>query len=140
MRHKTQQETRTRCTRSYHSFAAIYADLAVASSLPDLASQYNILHQRLNVFACTDTRDPAKFARIKTQVRQRLANYLACLKYPNAASNNDAAERSLRRLVLKRKISFGSLCERTAETTAILLSMLLSCKQRGTLRYYLAGM
>jgi hypothetical protein len=84
-------------------------------------------------------RDPLKLVRVKTQVRQRAAYYLTCLKHPNVASDNNAAERSLRHLVIKRKISFGSLGERTAETMAILLSVLLSYRNHGTLRDYLAG-
>ena len=43
---------------------------------------------------------------------------------------NNQAERSLRHLVLKRKISFGSLTKRTAENLAVLLSVLMSLRQR----------
>lgn len=133
------EDIRAHCTDVYHAFAALYADIEAARISSDPRSRHDALHQRLQILAGTDARDPAKLANIKTQLRQRSARYLTCLRYPNVASDNNAAERSLRHLVLKRKISFGSLCERTAETMAILLSVLMSYKQRGTLRTYLAG-
>ena len=118
----------------------IYTDIETARISSNPISQHDGLRERLTGFSrIMSSRDPAKLVRIKTQVMKRSAQYLTCLKYPNVASDNNAAERSLRHLVLKRKISFGSFSERTAETTAILCSMLLSYRQRGTLRSYLAG-
>lgn len=128
-----------RCAAAYEAFAAIYADIEGARISPSPRSEHDVLLERLQTFARACSLDPAKLSRVKTQVRDRSANYLTCLLHPDVASDNNAAERSLRHLVLKRKISFGSLSERTAETLAILLSVLLSFKQRGTLRNYLTG-
>lgn len=127
------------CARAYATFAAIYADIEMArkSSAPEYA--YDALHERLKTFALPHSSDPAKLSRVKAQVGARTANYLTCLLYPGVASDNNAAERSLRHLVLKRKISFGSFSEKTADTFAVLLSVLLSWKRRGTLRGYLLG-
>lgn len=133
------EPSRAHCVRAYGTFAAIYADVETARTSSDPTSAYDALHERLQAFAEADTRDPAKLGRIKTQVRERSENYLTCLRHPNVAADNNAAERSLRHLVIKRKISFGSMSEGTAETMAILLSVLMSRKQRGELRKYLAG-
>ena len=130
---------RAHCISAYKTFAAVYADIENARTSPDAVSAYDALHERLARFAAPSPRDPAKLARVKTQVRKRVHNYLTCLTHQDVASDNNVAERSLRHLVLKRKISFGSLCERTAETMAILCSVLLSYKHCGTLRNYLAG-
>ena len=100
---------------------------------------HDALLDRLKAFATSHPHDPAKLARIKNQVSERAENYLTCLLHPCVASDNNAAERSLRHLVLKRNISFGSFSEKTAETLAILLSVLMSYKRRGTLRGYLVG-
>ena len=127
------------CVASYRTFAAIYADIETARTSSSPAASYETLLVRLHTFVATDPHDPAKLVRIKKQVSERAENYLTCLIHPDVASDNNAAERSLRHLVLKRKISFGSLSEKTAETLAILLSVLLSFKQRGTLRGYLVG-
>jgi transposase len=127
------------CVVAYTTFAAIYADIETARTSSDPSASYEALLARLQTFAVRDPHDPAKLSRIKKQVSDRAENYLTCLLHPGVASDNNAAERSLRHLVLKRKISFGSLSEKTAETLAILLSVLLSFKQRGTLRDYLVG-
>lgn len=128
-----------RCQGAYEVFALIYADIETARVSSDPRSKHGALLERLTAFSKPDRRDPAKLARVKTQVRDRARSYLTCLRHPGVAADNNAAERSLRHLVIKRRISFGSLSERTAGTMAILLSVLLSWKQRGTLRNYLAG-
>ena len=97
------------------------------------------LMARLQAFSTPCADDPRKLARIKTAVRKRAENYLTCLAHPDVAADNNAAERSLRHLVIKRKTSFGSLTERTAEIVAILCSVLLSWRTRDMLRNYLAG-
>lgn len=124
------------CALVYHTFAAIYSDIEKARAS---AASHAVLLERLRAFALPDPLDVAKLFRIKRQVSERAENYLTCLLHPSVASDNNAAERSLRHLVIKRKTSFGSFSERTAETLAILLSVLLAFKQRGTLRGYLVG-
>ncbi len=133
------KKSRAHCLRAYETFAAIYTDTEQARVTSDPLSARDALHERLQRFVAPHPRDPLKLARVKAQVGERSENYLTCLKHPDVASNNNAAERSLRHLVLKRRVSFGSLCERTAETMAILLSVLLSYRRRGTLRNYLTG-
>lgn len=127
------------CVSAYQEFAGIYADIETARTSSQPALSHDALHERLKTFAEIHLLDPTKLIRVKEQVGKRSRNYLTCLRHPSVASDNNAAERSLRHLVLKRKISFGSLTEKTAETLAILLSVLLSCKRQGTLRGYLMG-
>ena len=127
------------CDATYKTFAAIYAGIEAARTSSEPAASYETLLARLQAFAVTDRLDPAKLSRIKKQVSERAENYLTCLLHPGVASDNNAAERSLRHLVIKRKISFGSFSEKTADTLAVLLSVLLSFKQRGTIRDYLVG-
>jgi hypothetical protein len=56
-------------------------------------------------------------------------NYLTCLKFPGLVPlDNNKAERGLRQLVIKRKISYGSKTDKGAETTSILAFVLLSLK------------
>ena len=127
------------CANVYKSFAMIYTDIEMARVSSDPSARYDALHERLARFAAPSSSDPAKLIRVKLQIEKRSAQYLTCLLHPDVASDNNAAERSLRHLVIKRKISFGSLSERTAETMSILCSVLLSYRTRGTLRNYLAG-
>lgn len=130
---------RVRCATHYETFAALYADLETARTSSDPSARHDALLARLKTFSFPDHRDPLKLARVKASVKDHLASYLTCLRRADVAPTNNAAERSLRHLVIKRKISFGSFSERTAETMAILLSVLMSWKRRGGLRDYLAG-
>ena len=127
------------CVDVYKSFKKIYIDINDACLSPDPQLSYDSLFQRLKTFSIIEDIDPAKLVRIKHQMSARTANYLTCLLHPNVASDNNIAERSLRHLILKRKISFGSFREKTAETLAILASVLLSRRQNGTLSDYLRG-
>lgn len=127
------------CRAPYETFVSIYADIETARQSKKPMAHYNKLLERLVVFSVPCSADPKKLLRVKTQVAARPENYLTCLRFPNVAPDNNAAERSLRHLVIKRKISFGSISKRTAETMAILLSLLFSWKQRGELRNYLVG-
>ncbi len=131
--------THQHCVSAYEEFREIYADIENILVSSDPSSSYDPFLKRLNKFGRKHRLDPAKLTRVKEQVTDRAFSYLTCLKYPGVASDNNAAERSLRHLVLKRKISFGSFKEKTAETLAILTSVLLAYKQRGTLRNYLMG-
>ncbi len=130
---------RAHCRAAYETFAAIYAGVRDALISPDRALHYDAFLKSLTQFAEPDPQDPAKLLRVKAQIRKNPGQYLTCITHQGVAADNNAAERSLRHLVIKRKISFGSLSERTAETMAILCSVLLSYRTRGTLRSYLAG-
>jgi hypothetical protein len=127
------------CMQAYHTFARIYADIEVARTAPVSIRMYDRLLDRLQDFAQTYSDDPMKLARVKKQIADRAECYLTCLKHRDVAGDNNAAERSLRHLVLKRKVSFGSFSSKTADTLAVLLSVLMSYKRRGTLREYLVG-
>jgi hypothetical protein len=127
------------CVTMYHTFAEIYAGIETARTSPTPESTYDTLLERLYAFAQAHALDVKKLTRIKGQISARGQNYLTCLRYPHVASDNNAAERSLRHLVLKRKVSFGSYSEKTADTLAVLLSVLMSYKRQGTLRGYLMG-
>ena len=127
------------CVSTYKTFRKIYADIESARESDDPKSMHASLLERLNSFTISSPLDPTKLTRIKEQVGARAHNYLTCLLHSDVAADNNAAERSLRHLVLKRKISFGSFREKTVLTLAILLSVLMSYKQRGTMTTYLQG-
>lgn len=131
---------RVHCREAYETFAFIYADVEAARTSSGQSPQYDAFLERLKTFSHFDIHDPAKLVRIKKEVGNRPEQFLTCLRHPGIAADNNAAERSLRHLVIKRKTSFGSLTERTADIMSVLYSMLLSYKRRGTLRGYLLGL
>lgn len=110
----------------YAKLGAIYDDLKQNR----VSERYGEFAERLMRLSMIKPNDPRKLIRIKTTLAKNIPNYLTCLADPQIPLTNNLAERSLRHLVLKRKISFGSLTKRTAENLAVLLSVLLSLKQR----------
>lgn len=55
-----------------------------------------------------------------------MPEYLLCVREKDVPPTNNKAERSLRPLVIKRKLSFGSKTQKGAEAMATLLSVLFT--------------
>jgi len=117
---------RQRCKDQYAKICAMYDEVKQNRS----TEHYNEFAERLAHLSAIQATDPKKLVRIKTTLRKNIPSYLTCLSDPRIPLTNNLAERSLRHLVLKRKISFGSLTKRTAENFAVLISVLLSLRQR----------
>ena len=117
---------RNHCKEEYAKLCGIYDELTQNRD----RQRYDEFTRKLISLSAIKPDDPKKLIRVKTTLHRNIPNYLTCLSDPRIPLTNNQAERSLRHLVLKRKISFGSLTKRTAENLAILLSILLSLKQR----------
>lgn len=72
--------------------------------------------------------DPTPLTKLKLSLRKNKEKYFTFLNHPGIPIDNNKAERALRHLVIKRKISFGSKTQRGAETTSILTSIIMSLK------------
>ena len=92
--------------------------------------------EKLNELSTIKPFDPKKLIRYKTTLKKNISKYLTCLSDSRIPLTNNQAERSLRHLVLKRKISFGSLTKRTADNLAVLMSTLMSLKQRHQANFF----
>ncbi len=114
------------CKTQYQKLCLIYSDMKNDRNI----KRYDEFTKKLTDFSKIGQNDSIKMARLKTTLQKNIPNYLTCLNNLNIPMTNNQAERSLRHLVLKRKISFGSLTKRTAENLAILLSVLMSLRQR----------
>lgn len=85
--------------------------------------------RKLAEFSMPNPDDTPKLKTIKETLAKTKDKYLTCLKYPGIVPpDNNKAERSLRHLVIKRKISYGSKTDQGAETLSTLASVLLSLK------------
>lgn len=128
---KTLLTNRTNCTATYGSFSMLYADLEVTLATPyqkDLWLQKRDEYIcRLKDIALPTENDPQKLRAIKQSLTQNAKNYFTCLLRPGIPADNNKAERGLRHIVLKRKISYGSKSQKGADTTSILCSTMLSC-------------
>jgi hypothetical protein len=125
------QTSKTACNTSYESFNNLYADLEET-----LSTEYgkelwlqkrDVYIKRLKEIAVITGYDPAKLKAIKQSLTDNAEKYFTCLLQPGIPADNNKAERGLRHIVLKRKISHGSKSQKGADTMAILCSTLLSC-------------
>lgn len=119
------------CTASYQAFSHLYEDLEKT-----LATDYQKdiwlqkreeYTKRLKGIAILSENDPQKLKTIKQSLAQNAENYFTCLLQPGIPADNNKAERGLRHIVLKRKISYGSKSQKGADTMGVLCSTLLSC-------------
>lgn len=118
------------CVSDFKSFAKIYAKLAQTIQTEfDYEKTKNYFLERITEFAKPNANDIPKTKTLKATLLKNKEKYLTCLKFPGLVPlDNNKAERGLRHLVIKRKISYGSKTDRGAETTSILASVLLSMK------------
>lgn len=122
---------RVNCTTTYGYFSKLYASLQET-----LATEYekdlwlqkrDEYINRLKEISVVRKNDPQKLRTIKESLAQNTEKYFTCLLKPGIPSDNNKAERGLRHIVLKRKISYGSKSQKGADTMGILCSTLLSC-------------
>lgn len=138
----TQKEN---CVSDFKSFGKIYAKISQTLQTEfDYEKTKNYFLKRITEFAKPNPNDIAKTKTLKATLLKNKEKYLTCLKFPGVVPlDNNKAERGLRHLVIKRKISYGSKTDKGAETTSILTSVLLSLKwmNRDTFfqKYFLEG-
>lgn len=124
------QATREQCRDAYQQFASLYGDLRAILETPfDLAERTKKrgeLIERFNVITIPHVNNPKKLSTIKESLKKNIDSYFTCLTHEGIPADNNKAERALRHLVLKRKISFGSRTQKGANTLSVLASVLLS--------------
>jgi hypothetical protein len=124
------------CQQEYQTLLAIFEDVKNHRE----SANYEHFSEHLRQLSVIKPLDPRKLVKTKTTLQKNIPKYLTCLSDPNIPMTNNQAERGLRHLVLKRKISFGSFAKRTAENLAILMSVLMSLKQRHQANFFLEYM
>lgn len=120
------EKIRLHCKNEYQKLYLIFEDLKLNQNNKNIIK----FSEKLKKLSEINSDDPQKLIRVKTTLAKNISKYLTCLSDSRIPLTNNQAERSLRHLVLKRKISFGSLNKRTADNLAVLLSVLMSMKQR----------
>lgn len=124
------QKTRGHCRDAYLAFSSLYMDVRATLIMPFDREQRTQAQQKLSerFYAITafHTDDPKKLATIRESLRKNTNAYFTCILHEGIPPDNNKAERALRHLVLKRKISFGSRTQKGAHTLSVLCSVLLS--------------
>ena len=70
--------------------------------------------------------EPIKLKKIKKSLEKNQEKYFTCLLHKGIPTTNNKAERALRHVVLKRKISNGTKTEKGANVMSVLFSTVLS--------------
>ena len=125
---EVEKEKKEYCQETYIRFSKLYKN--ITKSLGQSISPYRKrkFQADFNHISESHSLDPTPLSKIKASLRKNKDKYFTFLKHPNIPIDNNKAERALRHLVIKRKISFGSKTQRGAETTSILASIILSLK------------
>ena len=122
------EEQKKQILSTYQKFSSLYHSIQkkIGNNLsPYLKKKFK---QAFNSLSLSHNRDPVHLAKLKESLRKNKEKYFTFLNHPGIPIDNNKAERALRHLVIKRKISFGSKTQRGAETTSILASVILSLK------------
>lgn len=135
-----EKEKKKQCQKIYKKFKKLYSDLRKTLEEDfDLDKNKRIrakLMKRFDKITQEKRNDPQKLKKLKTALARRKDRYFTCLLHKDVPADNNKAERALRHLVLKRKVSFGSKTQKGADRLSILLSVLLSTWNKSTNNFF----
>lgn len=111
----------------YGQLASVYAEIRKFQLEPfDVATRERQAQEswiKLEKLCQPDSLDPTKLAKLKKGILDYQDSLFVCLTVDGTPADNNKAERSLRKLVIKRKKSFGAKTLKGAKTNEILLSV-----------------
>lgn len=114
-------------TKFYQSLATIYADIRECKQVPfdqvNRDSQASGLLKQVQALCQPHKLDPKKLADLKAGILEYQDCLFICLTIDGIPADNNKAERALRKLVIKRKKSFGVKTQKGARTMEVLLSV-----------------
>lgn len=124
------EERHDHCLRFYEEFHALERKVALTIAAPLSEAERKEAVMRfgndIDRLMMATPLDPPILTTLKTTFLQHREKYLLCLRLPGVPMTNNKAERSLRHLVIKRLISFGSRTQKGARAMETLLSVLLT--------------
>jgi transposase len=123
------------CADLVRQCSDLYADI-IKNQVPQHYERFATI---LTSLSAPFTDEPSKLVTLKTTLLRNIPKYLTCLHDARIPLTNNRAERDLRHLVLKRKVSFGSRNAKGADQMSVLMSCLLTRSAEGTLGGYLRG-
>lgn len=115
------------CKEWYERFNSTYAKLRQYLQEPSDASlraeQYGELLTEVLELCQPHPADPKKLAKLKQHMLRHEDALFTCLVIPGVPADNNRAEQAIRKLVLKRKKSFGCRTTVGARTLSVLMSV-----------------
>jgi len=123
-------ESKSRCKETFDEFKKLYADIRdlLNEKIPfeEKRKRKPEFMRRFIRLAQPKDSDPKHLQKIKKTLLEKINNYFVCVAIEGIPMDNNKAERGLRPLVIKRKISFGSKTGKGAENLGILFSVVMS--------------
>jgi len=124
------KQERHRCKIIYNRFGRLYSRLRKLLDQEvteeKRKKEYDYFHDKWQKITAQHPNDPPRLLKIKERLAKNEQKYLTCLCIPGIPCDNNKAERSLRHVVIKRRICQGSKSEAAAEMMGILCSATLS--------------
>lgn len=122
------------CQKAYKDFSKLYQKsrrarekLQSAISTNDQnKAQQEKLEKLFDSFCEPNTNDPEKLQTIRNSLQKRKEKYFTFCDYPSLPLDNNKAERAIRKIVIKRKKSFGCRSPKGANVLSILYSVVFS--------------
>jgi transposase len=113
---------------TYVSFCAIHDEVKRLCASEMLCSNKEVekIRKKLTELTQVHDHDVLKMKIIKQWIRKNIDKYLTCLKFLHVPTTNNTAERVLRPLVIKRKLSFWSKTHDGATMMEVLYSVMYS--------------
>ena len=133
---------RRHCEAFYKQFCVLFGQVKAVVTSP-----YDRIRRReeadrfrpaIAALTIPSSRDPKKLATLKKTFLENTEHYLLCVLEPNIPMTNNKAERAIRPLVIKRKLSFGSKTQKGADVMSILLSVCFTTWWKKSENFYAA--
>lgn len=119
-----------RCLSFYERFHALERAVALTLAAPLSLAERTIaarkFGKRIDALMAPDPLDLPTLATLKNTFREHREKYLLCIRMPGVPMTNNKAERSVRHLVIKRLLSFGSRSQKGAQAMETILSVCLT--------------
>ena len=118
------------CRRFYECFHTLERSVALTAAAPLAPVEREAaacrFRRKINALMAADTEDPPALATLKSTFLDKREHYLLCIRLSGVPMTNNKAERSLRHLVIKRLLSFGSRSQNGAQAMETILSVCLT--------------
>lgn len=123
-------EHHTQCLRFYEKFHTLFRAIALTIAAPLSPTERMVAaakfgHQ-IEALMTPDPLDLTSLATLKNTFLENREKYLLCIRMSAVPMTNNKAERSVRHLVIKRLLSFGSRTQKGAQTMETILSVCLT--------------
>jgi transposase len=127
-------KTKKVCKKAYRDFAKVYKKAKKTREKlqsgtwdeEERIKQRTKLEKLFEILFETTPYDPEKLKAIRASLKKRKDRYFTFFLFPYLPLDNNKAERALRKIVIKRKKSFGCRSQKGANVLSILCSVVFS--------------